>query len=227
VPFKAHEGWIYALRLKEKTPEWVYDRRYGAPLPPLRARELVMIGLQLEDGPRIERKVKSELDEHGLKLMMWETLGYPARMWYLPIRNARDETQFEFRIGPQWTDTLRRQPVNTLKQKPETRRVDDKDGDMTSATRKIREARNMGTSGSRNQGAGNRLTRLGKSRARRRSEEQNRTVSRSGEVFVISLPWMYHLIHAVPGLLAGCFERRGSTRPWWVPRRHFTTPTGE
>jgi hypothetical protein len=100
----------------------------------------------LEDGTRIGRKVKSALDEHGLKLMMWELFGCPTGPPYLHIKNARDETQFEFRIGPQWTYILRRQPVNTFKSKKWPRSVDGEAEDMTSATRKMREAQNLGTS---------------------------------------------------------------------------------
>jgi hypothetical protein len=123
--FAARADWTYELRIKPKTPQLVFDQRYGTPLPPLRPREQVLVGLQLEDGPTIERKVKSELDEHGLKLMMWELFGCPLGPLYLHIQNGRDETQFEGRIGPQWRYTIRRQPVNTLRHKQAPRRVDD------------------------------------------------------------------------------------------------------
>jgi hypothetical protein len=106
----------------------------------------VLVGLQLEDGPRIERKVKSEPDEHDLKLTVWELFDCPPWPLYLHIQNARDETQFEFRIGPHWTCTLRRQPVNTLKSKKGPRSVNGEAGDMTSATRKMREAQSLGKS---------------------------------------------------------------------------------
>jgi hypothetical protein len=71
---------------------------------------------------------------------MWETLGYPRGPLYLHIKNARDETEFVFKISPQWTYILRRQPVETLKKKQKPRSADGEDGDMQSATRKIREA---------------------------------------------------------------------------------------
>jgi hypothetical protein len=147
VPFAACQGWTYELKIKEKTPQCVYDQKYGNPPKPPTPGELVLIGLQLEDGPRIERKVKSELSEHGLKLLMWETLGYPRGPLYLHIKNARDETEFAFKISPKWTYILRRRPVDMLKKKKGQLSVDGEDGDMRSATWKMREARIIGKSG--------------------------------------------------------------------------------
>jgi hypothetical protein len=146
VPFSARKDWTPELKIKEKTPQWVYDQKCGNPPTPLHPGELVMTGLQLKEGPRIERKVKRELSEHGLKLLMWETMGYPRGPLYLHIKNERDETEFSFKISPQWTYILRRQPVDTLKKKKNPRSVDGEDGDMQSATRKMREARIVGKS---------------------------------------------------------------------------------
>jgi hypothetical protein len=44
---------------------------YYGPAIPLHPGELVTIGLQLEDGTRLERRVKRNATEHGLKQKMW------------------------------------------------------------------------------------------------------------------------------------------------------------
>jgi hypothetical protein len=93
-----------------------------------------MIGIQLEDGPRFERKVKLELSEHGLKVIVRQALGYPRGPLHL---------QFGFEINPQWTYVLRRQPKDPFRKKSERHSVDDEEGNMKSATRKMREAKSI------------------------------------------------------------------------------------
>jgi hypothetical protein len=75
------------------------------------------VGLQLEDGPRLERKVDSAATEQGVKLLMWDLFDYPAGPLFLHMRNTADETVFEFQVGPQWTYTLRRQPASPPKKR--------------------------------------------------------------------------------------------------------------
>jgi hypothetical protein len=75
------------------------------------------VGLQLEDGPRLERKVDSALTEQGVKLFMWDLFDYPVGPLFLHMRNAADETVFEFQVGPQWTYILRRQPAGPPKKR--------------------------------------------------------------------------------------------------------------
>jgi hypothetical protein len=146
-PFAVHENWTYELKIKPTVPQWVNDQKLGTSPPPLHPEELVMVGLQLEGSTRIERKVKSGLTEHGLKLIMWELLDYPRGPPYLHIKNSRDETELIFKIGHQWTYTLRRQPMNMLRDPKKQRSVDGEDGDMTSATRKMHEAHSIGKPG--------------------------------------------------------------------------------
>jgi hypothetical protein len=153
VPFEAREGWTYELKDQEANPQWVYAQEYGNPLKPLCPGELVIIGLQLEDRPRLERKVKRDLSEHGLKLMMWQELGYPRGPLHLHIKNECDDMEFAFKISPHWTYVLRRRPRDTLRNKQERRSVNNEEGDMQGATRKIREAKTIEKSGTA--GAGN------------------------------------------------------------------------
>jgi hypothetical protein len=131
-----------------------------------------MIQLQLEDGARIERKVKRELSEHGLKLMMWQTLGYPRGPLHLHVKNERDEREFVFKISLQWTYVLRRQPRNTLRDKQERRSVDDEERDMKGATRQMREARIVAKLG--DAGASN-ATAQGKGEKRGKNSTEART----------------------------------------------------
>jgi hypothetical protein len=147
MPFEAREGWTYELKDQEATPQWVYTKEFSDPPRPLHPGELVLVGLQLEDGPRLERKVKRDLSEHGLMLMMWQALGYPRGPLHLHITNERSETMYEFRISPQYTYVLRRRPRDTLRNKQERRSVDDEERNMKSATRTMREARIVETSG--------------------------------------------------------------------------------
>jgi hypothetical protein len=49
---------------------------------------------------------------------MWRTLGYPCGPLDLHIKNERDETEFAFKISPQWTYILRRRSRDTLRTKP-------------------------------------------------------------------------------------------------------------
>jgi hypothetical protein len=82
---------------------------------PDRPNEEVMIGLQLEDGPRLERKVKRGLSETGLKLQAWDLFDWPQGPLYVHIVSSRGETEFAFRVEPQWTYILRTQPPKIIR----------------------------------------------------------------------------------------------------------------
>jgi hypothetical protein len=146
VAFVAREGWTYEVKIKPQTPQWVSDRRLRESSPPSSPHELVLVGLQLEDGPRVERKVKQSLSEHGLKLEMWELSDYPQGPLYLHIRGERDELETTFKISWQWTYTLRRRPMETLRNQQKQQRVDGETGDPASATRMMREAQSLSKS---------------------------------------------------------------------------------
>jgi hypothetical protein len=70
----------------------------------------VLIGIQLEDGPRLERRVRIDISEHGLKLLVWNELRRPWATHHLHIRNAQDESVEEYRISCQWAYILRKKP---------------------------------------------------------------------------------------------------------------------
>jgi hypothetical protein len=66
--------------------------------------------MQLEDGIRIERKVRAGTEELRLKRIMWQTLEPPEGDYHLHIRNARNEEEKSYAIGRQWTCILRKWP---------------------------------------------------------------------------------------------------------------------
>jgi hypothetical protein len=70
----------------------------------------MLIGMQLEDGMRIERKVQAGTEETRLKRIMWQALEPPEGNFYLHIRNAQNEESDSYAIGRQWTYILRTNP---------------------------------------------------------------------------------------------------------------------
>jgi hypothetical protein len=110
VHFGVHEGWTYVLQEKDwKAPEWVSRREYK-PSPRVSRPDVeVLIGMQLEDGMRIEQKVQANTEELRPKRIMWQTLDPPEGQYYLHIRNARNEDAENYEIGRQWTYILRKQ----------------------------------------------------------------------------------------------------------------------
>jgi hypothetical protein len=68
------------------------------------------VGLQLEDGLRIERKVRADIGELTLKRLMWKELSQPEGHYHLRIQNARGEDEEKYGIGRQWTYMLRTRP---------------------------------------------------------------------------------------------------------------------
>jgi hypothetical protein len=89
VPFETREGWTYELRIKPQTPQLVLDEKMVKGPAPAHPNELVMVGLQLEDGPRVERKVKRSVGEHDLKQLAWKLFAWPQGPLYLHIMSAR------------------------------------------------------------------------------------------------------------------------------------------
>jgi hypothetical protein len=125
VPYEAQEGWNYELRVRPQTPKWVMEEKMTKGHAPVHPNELVMIGLQLEDGPRYERKVKRGLGEHGLKVLAWELFDWPTGPLHVHIVSSRGEMEFAFRIEPQWTYILRAQPLKIIrKEQPERLNVE-------------------------------------------------------------------------------------------------------
>jgi hypothetical protein len=109
--FMVHEGWTYVLQeVNRRGPDWTSSREYGAQPRPRRPDESVLIGMQLEDGMRIERNVRADTEETRLKRMMWEELEPPEGNFHLHIRNERNEESDRYAIGRQWTYILRKQP---------------------------------------------------------------------------------------------------------------------
>jgi hypothetical protein len=123
VPFEAQEGWTYELRVKPQTPKWVLAEKMTKGHAPSGPNELVMVGLQLEDGPRFEGKVKRSTGEHGLKVLAWELFDWPPGPLYVHIVSSRGETEFAFRIEPQWTYILRAQPPKVIRKEREPDRA--------------------------------------------------------------------------------------------------------
>jgi hypothetical protein len=78
MPFEVREAWTCELKDQNEVPQWVIAQEYGVPLKSLRPGELVMVGMQLEDGPRLERNVKRDTTEYGLKLKTWQGFCIPA-----------------------------------------------------------------------------------------------------------------------------------------------------
>jgi hypothetical protein len=125
VQFEAREGMTYELRLRPQTPQWVLNEKMAKGPAPTHPNELVMVGLQLGDGPRVERKVKRSVGEHGLKLLAWELFDCPQGPLYLHIVSARGETEFALRVEPQWTYILRTQPMKVIRAEPSGGGADD------------------------------------------------------------------------------------------------------
>jgi hypothetical protein len=121
--YEAQEGWTYELRVKPPTPRWVLEEKMTKGHAPSKPNELVMVGLQLEDGPRCERKVKRSLGEHGLKVLPWDLFDWPPGPLYVHIVSSRGETEFAFRIEPQWTYILRAQPLKMIRKEREPDRA--------------------------------------------------------------------------------------------------------
>jgi hypothetical protein len=109
--FMVHEGWTYVLQeANHRGPDWASSREYAAPRRPTRPDEAVLIGIQLEDGIRIERTVRADTEETRLKRLMWQVLEPPEGTFHLHIRNAQNEESDTYAIGRQWTYILRKQP---------------------------------------------------------------------------------------------------------------------
>jgi hypothetical protein len=109
--FMVQEGWTCVLvEVDRRGPEWTSRKEYGSPQRPRKPDEAVLVGMQLEDGMRIERKVQAGTEETRLKRIMWQELGPPEENYYLHIRNARNEESDSYAIGRQWTYILRNHP---------------------------------------------------------------------------------------------------------------------
>jgi hypothetical protein len=123
VQFEARAGWTYEIRIQPQTPKWVFDEKMTKGAAPSKPNEEIMIGLQLEDGPRIERKVKRSTGESGLKLLAWELFDWPPGPLYVHVVSSRGETEYAFKIEPQWTYILRARPLKVIR--PERDRTSD------------------------------------------------------------------------------------------------------
>jgi hypothetical protein len=120
--FMVHEGWMYVLQeMNFRGPDWTSRREYGTPQRPRKPDEAVLIGMQLEDGMRIERKVQAGTEQTRLKHIMWQELDPPEGNYHLHIRNERNEESDSYAIGRQWTYILRKYPrKQTAKKKTGT-----------------------------------------------------------------------------------------------------------
>jgi hypothetical protein len=111
VTFAVHEGWTYELIEKEwRGPEWASKLEYKPQPRPAKPNEEILVGLQLEDGLRIERKVKADTGELTLKRTVWQELNPPEGCYHLYIQNTRGEDEGTYKISHQWTYTLRTRP---------------------------------------------------------------------------------------------------------------------
>jgi hypothetical protein len=109
--FMVHEGWTYVMQDADwRGPDWTSRKEYGHPQRPRKPDEAVLIGMQLEDGMRIERKVQAGTEETRLNRIMWQELDPPEGNYHLHIRNARNEESDSYAIGRQWTYILRKYP---------------------------------------------------------------------------------------------------------------------
>jgi hypothetical protein len=71
VRFAGHERWTYELLEAEwRGPEWRRSMEYKPPLRPMRGEEEVLVGIQVEDGLRTERRVRADTSEKKLKYFM-------------------------------------------------------------------------------------------------------------------------------------------------------------
>jgi hypothetical protein len=109
--FMVHEGWTYVLQEVDWSgPEWTSRKEYKQTQKKRNPDESVLIGMQLEDGMRIERNVQAGTEETRLKNIMQKELDPPDGDYFLHIRNARNEEVETYAIGRQWTYTLRKRP---------------------------------------------------------------------------------------------------------------------
>jgi hypothetical protein len=81
------ENWAYDLA-DDIMPEWVKQPDHR-PRPAVGSPDKqVLIGIHLEDGPRLERYVRQDTSEHGLRIFMWKELGRPQKRHYLYMRDG-------------------------------------------------------------------------------------------------------------------------------------------
>jgi hypothetical protein len=87
--FMVHEGWIYVLQDRDlRGPEWLNTKEYTSTKRPQNPNEAVLIGLQLEDGMRIEHTVLAGTEETLLKRIMWQELS-PRREFSIYTSGTR------------------------------------------------------------------------------------------------------------------------------------------
>jgi hypothetical protein len=124
VTFAVREGWTYALVDKKKRMEWTTIVEYKPPTIIRNPREAVLIGIQVEDGMRVERKVRADTSETRLKMLMWQEMDLPGDNYFLHIRNTRDEKEESFKISRQWTYIMRTRPRSSLKNAKNEKRTE-------------------------------------------------------------------------------------------------------
>jgi hypothetical protein len=108
--FMVHEGWIYVMQDRDlRGPDWLNAKEYTSTKRPQNPNEAVLVGLQLEDGMRIEHTVLAGTEETRLKRIMWQELSPPEGIFHLHIRNARNEESDSYEISRQWTYILKKQ----------------------------------------------------------------------------------------------------------------------
>jgi hypothetical protein len=109
--FMVHEGWTYVLQERDlRGPDWLNEKEYTTTKRPPNPNAAVLVGLQLENGMRIEHTVLAGTEETKLKRIMWQELSPPEGRFFLRIRNARNEESDSYEISRQWTYILSRQP---------------------------------------------------------------------------------------------------------------------
>jgi hypothetical protein len=184
--FAVRENWTYDI-MDDVMSESVKNIQYRPRPTVADPKQMILVGIQLEDGPRLERHVRQDTTEQGPRIFMWKELGRPQRTRYLYMRDASDPEREDFQIGHQWTYIFRRQPRAQLKNKLEPKRVDGK-SDPKSATRTMREEQIV----SKSSGAGaSKTAAQGKGEQRGKSTEARAAASggsRTSRVTVGS-PW--------------------------------------
>jgi hypothetical protein len=125
--FAVREGWTYENAEDGTRPQWVFSFEYRPHPITGKLDQDVLVGIQLEDGPRLERRVRIDTSEHRLKLRMWKEPGRPRTWHHLHIRNAKDESVEEYRTSCQWTYILRRKPRGQAECRRREGRLDERE----------------------------------------------------------------------------------------------------
>jgi hypothetical protein len=78
VKFAVREGWTYLLtEVDWQGPDWANKMEYKPQSRPGKLDAEVLVGLQVENGPRVEQRVRADTSETALKRIIWHELEPP------------------------------------------------------------------------------------------------------------------------------------------------------